>query len=327
MDISTRYMGFELRNPIIVASSGLTATAEGVADCEKHGAAAVVLKSLFEEQILFNYEARLNEVKLETSYPEAEEYINLHTRSQAVEEYVGLIRSCKKTVNIPVVASINCISASEWTGFAKEIQLAGADALELNLSILPSDTTKTCGQIEETYIDILNEVVKNLTIPVSIKISSYFSGLAKTALRFSFTGIRGMVLFNRFYTPDIDIEEFKIIPGSIYSSPSELTVPLRWIAILSERIYCDLAASTGVHDGTGLVKVLLAGAKAAQVCSVLYDKGLGQIAPMLRYLEDYLKRHRFGSVQEIIGKMSMRQTENPAAYERVQFMKHYSEIE
>ena len=327
MDLSTRYLGITLKNPIIVASSGLTSTTESVVDCEKHGAAAVALKSLFEEQILFKYQEKLNELKLDTTYPEAEEYINRHTKQKAVEEYLTLIKSCKKAVSIPVFASINCISASEWTNFAKEIELAGADGLELNLSILPSDTTRTSKQIEDTYIEILNDVVKKLSIPVTIKISSYFSSLAKTALRFSFTGVKGMVMFNRFFTPDIDIEEFKIISGNIYSSPSDINPTVRWISILSERVFCDIAASTGIHEGQGLVKVLLAGARAAEICSVLYEKGLGEIGVMLKFLEDYLKRHNFSSVNEIIGKMSMRQTENPAAFERVQFMKQFSGIE
>ncbi len=327
MDLTTRYMGLVLKNPIIVASSGLTSTTEGVIDCEKHGAAAVALKSLFEEQILFNFQEKLNELKMETTYPEAEDYINRHTRERAVEEYIDLIRACKKAVSIPVFASINCISASEWTNFASEIQLAGADGLELNLSILPSDTTRTSAQIEDTYIEILNEVVRKISIPVTIKISNYFSSLAKTALRFSFTGVRGMVMFNRFFTPDIDIEEFKIVPGNIYTSAADIKPTIRWISILSERVFCDIAASTGIHEGQGLVKVLLAGAKAAEICSVLYEKGLGEINVLLKFLEDYLARHHFSSVNEIIGKMSMRQTENPAAFERVQFMKQFSGIE
>ncbi|HTX88900.1 MAG TPA: dihydroorotate dehydrogenase-like protein [Bacteroidales bacterium] len=327
MDLTTRYLGFTLKNPIIVASSGLTSTVEGVAGCEKNGAAAVALKSLFEEQILFNYQEKLKEVRLDATYPEAEEYISRHTKEKAVDEYLTLIRDCKKAVGIPVFASINCISASEWTNFAREIELAGADGLELNLSILPSDTVRTSAQIEDTYIEILNEVVRKTSLPVTIKISSHFSSVAKTALRFSFTGVKGMVLFNRFFTPDIDIEEFRIVPGRLFSTPADITPTVRWISILSERVFCDIAASTGIHEGEGLVKALLAGAKAAEICSVLYEKGLGEIAVLLKFLEDFLTRHHFSSVSEIIGKMSMRQTENPAALERVQFMKQFSGIE
>ncbi len=327
MDLSIKYMGLSLKNPIIAASSGLTSSVDGVEALEKAGAAAVVLKSLFEEQILFNYQSKLDGFNMEAIYPEAEEYINHHSRLQDVEEYLTLIRDCKKRVKIPVIASINCISASEWINFALDIEQAGADAIELNLSIQPSDTQRHCGQIEELYIEILNDIIKKVKIPISIKISPYFSGLTKSALRFSFTGIKGMVLFNRYYTPDIDIEKFQVINGPIFSNPDDLNLPLRWIALLSERVVCDIAASTGVHDGEALVKVLLAGAKAAQVCSVLYQDGLDEIRTMLDFLEDYMERHSFTTVAEFTGKMSMRKTENPAAFERVQFMKYFAEIE
>jgi dihydroorotate dehydrogenase (fumarate) len=225
-----------------------------------------------------------------------------------------------------LIASINCVSFSEWTNFAKEIELAGADAIELNISIYPSDIMKTTTQYEETYIDILNEVVKNVNIPVSLKISTYFSSLAKTALRFSFTGIKGLVLFNRLYSPDIDIDTFQIIPGNVFSSPDEIALPVRWASILSERVSCDIAASTGIHDGRGLVKVLLAGAKAAQICSVLYMNGFDEIRNMLHFLEDYMDKHGFSNLDQVIGKMSMRNTEDPAALDRVQFMKHFIDV-
>ncbi|HSN50676.1 MAG TPA: dihydroorotate dehydrogenase-like protein [Bacteroidales bacterium] len=327
MDLSTKYMGLTLKNPVIAASSGLTSSVEGVVELEKAGAAAVVLKSLFEEQIMHNYKSKLEGFNMESVYPEAEDYINHHSRMQDVEEYLKLIRDCKKAVKIPVIASINCISAAEWVNFSLDIEAAGADALELNLSIQPSDTQRHCGQIEELYIEILNDIIKKVKIPVSIKISPYFSGLTKSALRFSFTGIKGMVLFNRYYTPDIDIETFEIVNGPVFSSPDDLNLPLRWIAMLSERVVCDIAASTGVHDGEAMVKVLLAGAKAAQVCSVLYQDGLDEIRTMLDFLEDYMKRHSFETVAEFTGRMSMRKTENPAAFERVQFMKYFAEIE
>jgi dihydroorotate dehydrogenase (fumarate) len=327
MDLTTSYMGLKLKHPVIVASSGLTSKVEDVLKCADHGAAAVVLRSLFEEQINPRYHHKDQPGQETVTYPEADDYILHHSHEKAIEEYLEMIIQVKMRVDIPVIASINCISMAEWTHFAEEIQQAGADGLELNLSILPSDTQKSCIQNEEMYIDILNDVVKRVTMPVSIKISPYFSGLAKTALRFSFTGIKGMVLFNRYFSPDIDIEELKLIPGPLYSNPADLRLPLRWIAMLSERIYCDIAASTGVHDGEALVKVLLAGAKTAQVCSTLYENGMGRIGEMVGFLDQYMERHQFASVQDLIGKMSMRKTENPAAFERVQFMKYFSEIE
>lgn len=326
MDLTTRYMGFQLRSPVIVGSSGLTSTVEGVIESEKNGAGAVVLKSLFEEQIMHNYQTKMSEFKLENAYPEAEAYLSQHTKLKSVENYLELIRASKKAVTIPVIGSINCVSFSEWTNFAKEMENAGADGIELNIALYPSDFSKSAVQQEEMYIEILNEVVKHVRIPVSLKISPYFSSLAKSALRFSFTGIKGLVLFNRLYSPDIDIEKFEIVQGPIFSSPDEVTLPVRWASILSERVSCDIAASTGIHDGTGLVKVLLAGAKAAQVCSVLYMKGFGEIPKMLAFLESYMDRNGFASPDQMIGKMSMRNTANPASVDRVQFMKHFIDV-
>jgi dihydroorotate dehydrogenase (fumarate) len=327
MNTTTKYMGFELRNPIIAGSSGLTNSVENIIELEKHGAAAIVLKSLFEEQIIYNYQKKLSELKLDSTYPEAEEYITRHTMAEDVEKYLELIRNSKKAVSIPIIASINCVSSSEWTVFAKEIELAGADGIELNIFLLPTDTNLMCGQVEEMYLNIVNEVVKKVSIPVSIKVTSYFSGMARSMLRFSFSGIKGIVLFNRFYSTDIDIENLKTIQAGLYSTPNEIYHPLRWIALLSDRIYCDIAGSTGIHDGQGLVKILLAGAKAGQVCSALYQQGFPVIGKMLNFLEDYMKRKGFNTMEDLIGKMSLRNVENPASYERVQFMKHYSGIE
>jgi dihydroorotate dehydrogenase (fumarate) len=327
MDLTTKYMGLKLKNPIIAGSSGHTSNLADILELEKNGAAAIVLKSLFEEQILFNYRSKLHEVDLGIPYPEAHDYISQHTKKRAVNDYIDLIASCKRVLTIPVIASINCVTPNEWPAFAEEIEAAGADGLELNIFFLPSDPQRMGSLIEDTYIDIMKEVMNKVSIPVGVKVSPYFSGLSNALLRFSFTGIKGMVLFNRFFTPDIDIEEMKVTAGPVFSSPDEIYLPLRWIALLADRIYCDIAASSGVHDGKGLVKVLLAGAKAAEIASVLYLKDPSEITTMLKFLEDYLKRHGFSSVSEIIGKMSLRQVDNPADFERVQFLKHFSGIE
>ncbi len=327
MDLTTKFMGLKLKNPIIAGSSGLTSHMAGILDLEKNGVAAIVLKSLFEEQIIFNYSSKLREVGLEAQYPEARDYISHHTKRKAVDEYIELIINCKKVLSIPVIASINCVTPSEWTTFASELELAGADALELNMFFIPADPQKMGGVIEESYLEIIHEIMKKVSVPVCVKVSPYFSGLSNSLLRFSFTGIKGMVLFNRFFSPDIDIDDLKVTAGPIYSGPDEIYLPMRWLAMLSDRIYCDLAASSGIHDGKGLIKVLLAGAKAAEIASVFYTKGTGEISSMLKYLEDYLMRHHYSSVSEIIGKMSMRQVPNPVDYERVQFIKYYSGIE
>ncbi|MCX6245366.1 MAG: dihydroorotate dehydrogenase-like protein [Bacteroidetes bacterium] len=327
MDLTTKYMGLKLKNPIIAGSSGLTSNLADILELEKAGASAIVLKSLFEEQILHNYKDKVSEVNLGEPYPEAHEYISRHTKQRVLEDYLDLVSRCKKVLTIPVIASINCITPYEWPSFAGEIEAAGADALELNIFFLPSDPQRMGALIEENYIEILNQVLMKVSIPVSVKVSPYFSGLSNALLRFSFTGIKGMVLFNRFFSPDIDIEELKVTAGPVFSSPDDINLPLRWIAMLADRIYCDIAASSGVHDGKALVKVLLAGAKAAEVVSICYTLGPSAIGKMLKFLEDYLQRHNYSSVSEIIGKMSLRQVENPADYERVQFLKYYSGIE
>ncbi len=326
-DLRTKYMGLSLRNPIIVGSSGLTNTVEKIKEIESLGAGAVVLKSLFEEQINFQIHKSVSQSESIYSYPEAQDYIGNYTKETSVSEYLDLIRKCKSSVSIPIIASINCVSSAEWMSFAKKIQDAGADALELNIFILPSDPKRNSEQNEQIYFDIAMAMVKQISIPIALKISYYFSSLANTVLKLSWTGIKGMVLFNRFYSPDIDIDKFEVTSSNVLSSPEEISTSLRWVAMLSDRLHCDIAASTGVHDGAGVVKQLLAGAKAVQITSCLYKKGTPVIPEMLKFLEEWMEKHGFKTTNEFIGKMSFKETENPAAYERVQFMKHFAGIE
>ncbi len=327
VDLKTKYMGLELKNPIIVGSSGLTNSVENIVEIEKNGASAVVLKSLFEEQIMQDVSKTIAQDEHTNMYPEATDYILNYSKDSAVSNYLKLIKDAKAAVSIPVIASINCVSSIEWISFASKIQEAGADALELNVFILPSDPRKTGEENEKVYLDIIHQVQKAVSIPIAVKLSYYFSSLAKTALSLSWTGISGMVLFNRFFSPDIDIDKFEIKPTNIFSTPEELPISLRWVAMLSSRLHCDIAASTGVHDGEAVVKQLLAGAKAVQISSVLYKNGFGEINIMLGELEKWMTKHSFKSLDEFIGKMSIKETENPAAYERVQFMKYFSGIE
>lgn len=327
-DLSTNYMGLSLRNPIIVGSSGLTNSVDKVVEIEKAGAGAVVLKSLFEEQIMFHTHKTV--VQSDAGgymYPEAEDYISNYTQENDVTEYLNLIRGCKEKVSIPVIASINCVSSSEWMSFGKKIQEAGADGLELNIFILPSDPRRGSADNEQVYLDIAMTMVKELSIPVALKVSYYFSGLAKTMLKLSWTGIKGMVLFNRFFSPDIDIDKFEVTATNVFSSPDELATSLRWVAMLSDRLHCDISASTGVHSGEAAVKQLLAGAKSVQVASAVYKNGNPVIGEMVRFMEKWMDKHGFKSTSDFIGKMSFKSTENPAAYERVQFMKHFAGIE
>lgn len=326
-NIETTYMGLKLCSPLIIGSSGLTNSISNIIEFEKRGAGAVVLKSLFEEQIKFEIASTGSTENSPNYYPEAFDYISNYSRENSVSAYLSLIRDAKNAVKIPVIASINCITAEEWTSFARKIEEAGADALELNVFILPSDPAMSADQNEKLYFNILEEVKKQVKIPVALKISYYFSGLAKMALKLSWAGANGIVLFNRFYSPDINIETMKVVPSNVFSTPEEITTSLRWVAMLSDRLYCDVCASTGVHDSEGLIKQLLAGAKAVQIASTLYKNGFDRIDEMNSGLKIWMDKHGFSATEEFIGKMSFRKAENPAAYERVQFMKYFAGIE
>lgn len=326
-DLSTSYMGMILRNPIIVASSGLTNSLDNIMKIDASGAGAVVLKSLFEEQITHAVQHTMQGNVNNYSYPEALDYISHYTRENDLEKYLKLIRDAKAAVGIPVIASINCMSASEWVTFARSIEDAGADGLELNIFILPSDPRRKAEQNEQLYLEIVQSVIKQVRIPVAVKISHYFSGFANMAMQLSWTGIKGLVLFNRFFSPDIDIEKFEVVPGHVFSSPEEMTHVLRWVAMLSGRVQCDIAATTGIHDGKAVIKQLLAGASAVEVATVLYRDGFGKIGAMLQEIEEWMTRKEFTSTKDFIGMMGLKAVENPAAYERVQFMRHFAGIE
>jgi dihydroorotate dehydrogenase (fumarate) len=325
--LQTTYMGLTLKSPVIAGSSGMTKSVNNLIEIEKNGAGAVVLKSLFEEQIRNDMNKNLTDTHDLYPYPEAFDYIANFTKASAVDEYLDLIRDAKKAVSIPVIASINCVSGTDWAEYAKKIENAGADALELNIFILPSDFTRNAADIENTYIEIIENVKKQVSIPVSVKIGEYFTSLAKTVVTLSWTGVKGIVLFNRTYSPDIDINTMQVTSTNVFSSPEEVAHPVRWIALLSDKAHCDLAGSTGVHDGEAAVKLILAGASAVQVCSVLYKKKFGAIAEINAFIENWMKKNSLKSINDFKGKMSIKNVDNPAAFERVQFMKYFAGIE
>ncbi len=326
-NLSTTYLGLNLKNPLIAGSSGLTDNVETIKAIEDNGAAAVVLKSIFEEEIIAEMEANLQKMSSTGFiYPETLEfYENNYAHEEITEQYLKLIRDAKQAVSIPVIASINCVTSNEWTYFPKQIAAAGADALELNVFIMPSEFSRSSEVIEQVYFDIIKTVKTQVAIPISLKVSYYFTNLGVTLQQLSKTGIDGLVLFNRFYNPDFDIENFEVRPSNILSSRSDLPISLRWIAIMAERVDCNLAASTGIHDGNAVIKQLLAGANAVQVVSALYTHGLGHIKTMLNNVSTWMQEHNFESIDAFRGKMSQAQSQNPAAYERVQFMKYFRE--
>jgi dihydroorotate dehydrogenase (fumarate) len=322
-DLSTRFMGLDLRNPVIAGSSGLSASAKAVKELEEAGAGAVVLKSIFEEEIVYEMDDVLKEAASKGLNMDQFDYYDYEIKGAKIDKYTDLIREAKRTVSIPVIASINCTYSHEWTYYAKNIAEAGADALELNMFFLPTDLTRSAEEMERTYFEIVRKVQKEVSIPVALKISHYFTSLGSVIRRLSGTGIKGLVLFNRFYSPDFDIEKLTVVPKNVFSTAGELHLSLRWIALMSQKVDCDLAASTGVHDGQALIKQLLAGAKAVQVVSALYRNGKKHIGTMLQDLQAWMNRKGYGKIEDFRGKMSQEKSANPAVYERVQFMKYF----
>jgi dihydroorotate dehydrogenase (fumarate) len=324
-NLSTCFAGLELKNPIIIGSSGLTNSTKDIKELEESGAAAVVLKSLFEEEIIREMQATYSSMSSEGYlYPETLDFYEYQdTQEDSTTRYLDLITKTKKEVSIPVIASINCLTASQWTYFPQQIERSGADALELNIFILPSDLNRSAEENEKVYHDIIHEVLKQIKIPVIVKLSFYFSNLASFLQDISKTGIKGLVLFNRFYNPDFDLNKLEITSGAVLSDPSDLFLSLRWIAIMAERVSCDLAASTGVHDGTALIKQLLAGAHAVEIASTLYRNGNAQIGEMIKEVRDWMKVKGYDSLNDFRGKLSQAKSNNPAAYERIQFMKYF----
>jgi len=321
-DLSTTYLGLDLKNPLIVGSCGFTNSVEKIGELAENGAGAIVLKSLFEEQILADFSANLESYS--TDYPGATDYVREYTRGNEVDTYLKLIAGAKKKVDIPVIASVNCVSAKEWTSFAKSVENEGADAIELNVSLLPSNPKVTSAQNEQQYVDIVNSVSEMVSIPVALKMSHYSASLANLVQKLSWTDkIAGFVLFNRFYSPDIDINKMVVKSSELLSTPAEGTLPLRWIALLSGIVEKDLVASTGVHDSEGVVKQLLAGATAVQVVSTIYKNGMGQLGTILEGLENWMDEKSYNTLKDFRGQLSFDNVEDPTVFERTQFMKYY----
>lgn len=323
MDLSTQYLGLTLKSPIVAGSSGMTSSAKRVEKLEQNGAGAVVLKSIFEEEILFEHEDIMKEAESAGANLDQFDYYDLHLKGEKISDYVNLIKDSKAAVSIPVIASINCVYSHEWVSFARQIEEAGADAIELNMFFLPSDFNRPPEEQERTYFKVIDKLVQTVSVPTALKISYYFSNLGQMIQRLSKTGVSGLVLFNRFFSPDIDIDNFSIKSSFVFSTPGELALSLRWIAIMANKVDCDLAASTGVHDGEAVIKQLLAGASAVQVASSLYQKGPEAIGKMTETLSEWMKKHGFNSIADFQGKMSQERASDPAAFERVQFMKYF----
>lgn len=320
MNLSTSYMGIRLKNPLIVASSKLTSNFENVKKCIDQGAGAIVLKSLFEEQLLTDSDKLIEKDAKYFWYPEAIDYINTYSKAYGIREHLDLIKEIKAYCDTPVIVSVNCVTSKEWPEFAKHFEEAGADGIELNIAISPFDPSTESVEIEDAYVEIVREVKKNVSIPISVKIGPFFTNMSRITNRLVKAGADGIVLFNRFFRPDIDIDSQNVVEDNFLSSPQEITQSLRWISILSPKLNCDIAASTGVHDFKGFVKQLLAGAESVQLCSALYNKGLGYIDTLLFDLAKWMEKNDFKTIDDFKGKVANDSTNTPA-FQRVQYMK------
>jgi dihydroorotate dehydrogenase (fumarate) len=319
--LSTRYLGLDLKSPIIVGSSNFTSKVESIAEAEAAGAGAVILKSLFEEQIV----SQAHSMSVRESYPEADDYLQYYTRTNSVDAYLDLVSGARKRVKIPVIASINCFSPKGWTDFALEIEKAGASALEVNIFFVPTDMHQGSAASEAVYFSIIDNLKKKLKIPVSVKIGMRFTNLLNFVWQMYNHGAEGVVMFNRFYEPDFDINNLNIVPASVLSNPVEQRYVLRWVGMVSAQdTKMDISASTGVYTGEDAIKYLLAGATTVQVCSALYKRGFTVISEINEALRKWMDIKEFRTVDEFRGKLNYRNVENPSIFERSQFMKHYS---
>lgn len=325
MDTAVSYLGLKLKNPIVVGSSTFTGTVDGIKRCAEAGAGAVVLKSIFEEQILADIKKEEGYTDLYMSNPDADVYMKTFLRGNEISVYEKLIREAKEAVDIPIIASINCTDKGEWISFAKEFENAGADALELNIAVSPFNREITSKDIEDEVVAIFSEVKKNVRIPVSVKLGNHFTNIGNLAFRLSMAGAAGLVLFNRYYNPTIDIETMKVVSGTALSVEEENSDTLRWIKILSsDGIPCELSASTGVHTSEDVVRQLLAGAATVQVCSTLYKNGVGYISELVNGLEAWMKKHNFNSIDEFKGKCSA--PEDIKIFERLQYLRRNNDL-
>jgi dihydroorotate dehydrogenase (fumarate) len=323
MDLTTTYMGLKLKNPIVPSASPLSQNVDTVKAMEDAGASAIVVYSLFEEQIthesgeLDHYLTHGTESYAEalSYFPEQKQY-NL-----GPYEYLDHIAKLKKTVDIPVIGSLNGVSTGGWVKYAKNIEQAGADALELNVYYVATDPNLSSTGIENMYIDVLKGVKKNLKIPVAIKLSPFFSSMSNMAVKLDQAGADALVLFNRFYQPDFDLEKLEVVPNLLLSTNWEMRLPLRWIAILYNNIKASLGATSGIHSHTDVIKVIMAGADVAMMASELLLNGINRIKKIQEGMEQWMNENEYSSLEMMKGSMSQKKIAQPAAFERANYMK------
>jgi dihydroorotate dehydrogenase (fumarate) len=323
MDLSTLYLGLKLKNPLVPSASPLSRSIDGIKRMEDAGASAIVMYSLFEEQI--HHEAAELDHYLSygtQSFAEALSYFPEHGEyNLGPDEYIEHIRKAKEAVDIPIIGSLNGISTGGWIQYAKKIQEAGANAIELNVYYIPTDPKLSGVAVEQRYLDVLKAVKSTVTIPVAMKLSPFFSSMAHMAAQLDAAGADGLVMFNRFYQPDLDIEALEVVPNVNLSSSQAIRLPLRWVAVLHGRVKASLAATSGVHSAQDVVKLIMAGADVTMLCSSLLLHGPGRIAEILQELDRWLLEHEYTSVKQMRGSMSQKSVADPSAFERANYMK------
>lgn len=323
IDLSTKYLGIQLKNPLVASASPLCENIENIKQMEKSGIAAVVLHSLFEEQIILQ-EKELNYALTQQteSYAESLSYFpDINDYHFAPEEYVEYIANVKKAVDIPIIGSLNGISNSGWISYGKKIEEAGADALELNIYYLPTEKINSCQEIEQKYLDLVKILRQNITIPVAVKLSPYFNSIPGMAHKIVEQGANGLVLFNRFYQPDIDLTEMSIVPNLELSRSSELRLRIRWVAILYQKVKADMAITGGIHTTEDIIKGILAGANITMTTSALLENGIPYIEELIKGTEEWLRRNQYNSINEIRGLLSQQNVKETDAFERANYMK------
>lgn len=323
VDLSTKYLGLKLKNPLVIAACPLTQSLDHLRRLEDAGAAAVVLSSLFEEQIDREEVEFTRAQEFGTdSFAEALTYFPKQEEFRfGPENYLDMIGKAKKAVGIPIMGSLNGVSRGGWIRYAKLIQAAGADALELNVYFIAADTEMTGPEVESQYLDLVSEVKRSVSIPLAVKVGPYFSSPGSMAKRLVEAGADGLVIFNRFLQPDIDLEDLVTIPRLVLSTPYELLLPLRWVAILHGRLNASLAVTSGIHDAQGMLKALLAGADVGMIASVLYRQGIGQVGRILLAMSEWMEEKEYESVEQLKGSMSQENCPDPAAFARGNYMK------
>ncbi len=318
-DLSTSFMGLSLPSPLLLASSSLSNSVENLQQAEKHGAGAVVLRSLFEEQIEA-LDSALHEAAAQhaESFAEATSYFPRQTIGP--HEYLQLVARAKKALRIPVIASLNCAAPGSWSRYARQIEEAGADAVEVNLYAVQADPRVSGAEVENRFHDVVASIRETVRIPVAVKLSPFFTALANTVARFDAAGVNAFVLFNRFLQPDISLEKLSLRNDMALSQPGEMLLPLRWIAILHGRVKADLSASTGIHDAWGALKMILAGATTVQVVAALIKNGIPYLEKMRDGIEDWMDRRGYSSLEDFRGTLSQRVIRDPGAFERAQYV-------